>query len=140
MLAHTIRGCTCLSPCREREVSASQARVDPSRVFLDNEAEALQMAHNALGGNGGHVFVGVVDALGVLKPHAKATARSRGSAGASLSAAKLACRDAIIDGEAVASHAEGRPNFAALLSFPNHLQDDEPPPGPRIDAAFVRSD
>jgi hypothetical protein len=100
------------------------------------------MAHNALGGNGGHVFVGVVDALGVLKPHAKATAtaRSRGSAGASLSAAKLACRDAIIDGEAVASHAEGRPNFAALLSFPNNLQVDEPPPGPRIDASFVRSD
>jgi hypothetical protein len=50
------------------------------RLFQDDDASALKMVHNALGGYGGHIFVGAVDASTTLesKCYATASARSRG--------------------------------------------------------------
>jgi hypothetical protein len=36
------------------------------RLLHDDEAGALQMAHNTLGRDGGHVFVRIVNALSAL--------------------------------------------------------------------------
>jgi hypothetical protein len=53
------------------------------------------MAHDALGGYGGHVLVGMVDALATFEPQRDATAaaRSFGSAAVSLSSGLGIARD-----------------------------------------------
>jgi hypothetical protein len=45
-----------LEPMTQRGTAANR------RPFHDNKADALQMAHNSLGGNRSHVFIGVVTA------------------------------------------------------------------------------
>jgi hypothetical protein len=58
--------------------------VTAKRRFLhDHKPGPLQVAHDALRGNGGHVFRGVVFSLATLKPQREGDriGKSRGSAG-----------------------------------------------------------
>ena len=55
-------GALALKAARQRRMSAER------RLLHDHEAAALEVAHDALRGNGGHVFVGVVFSLATLKP------------------------------------------------------------------------
>ena len=69
--------------------SAPDRRMAAKRGF---PAGVLQVAHDELRGNGGHVFRGVVFSLATVKPERESNrlARSRGSAGVSLSASGIA--------------------------------------------------
>jgi len=69
------------------ESTPKRCAANNRRSFHDDKAGALKILHKAFGDNLGHDLVGVVHALrpGIAAHKAMASARSRGSAGVSLS-------------------------------------------------------